>query len=240
MDFIKISFTARVKDGPVFDTTNGEVAKKEGFFDEKHIYRATPVVVGQGQVVQGLDEILPKMKVGEEREVEIAPDKGFGMKDPNLLRLVPMKVFKQQKINPFPGMPVELDGRRARVQTVSGGRVRVDFNHELAGKTVVYKVKIEKKALDVKEKTNYLIERSFNSADDFKINISNKGVEIELPQEAQRDKNLLVRKASLAAELFRILEVEDVVFKETWSNPKKKASAEKNEMPKKAKKKGKK
>ena len=39
-------------------------------------------------------------------------------------------------------MPVQLDNMLARVQSVSGGRVRVDFNHELAGKELTFDIKV--------------------------------------------------------------------------------------------------
>lgn len=228
MDFIKITYTGRVKDGAVFDTTDETTAKKEDIHDDQRVYKPIPVVTGERQVPEGLDEVLSSMKVGDAQEVEVPPEKGFGARDPNLIRLVPSKVFKQQKITPYPGMPVELDGQRARVQTVSGGRVRVDFNHDLAGKTLVYDVTVEEKASSDKDKIDYLIERSFNDAADFTVSLKAGKAEIGIPEAAQRDKNLLVRKATLAADLFRLLNLKEVTYTETWKNPKQK-SEEKEE-----------
>ena len=45
-----------------------------------------------------------------------------------------MKIFIQQKINPIPGVMFNFDGRIAKVLTVSGGRVMIDFNNPIAGK----------------------------------------------------------------------------------------------------------
>jgi FKBP-type peptidyl-prolyl cis-trans isomerase 2 len=112
MDFLKIEYTASVKDGKVFDTTELEVAKSEKIFDSKRVYRPVPVILGEGQVVKGLDEALAGMKPGEEKTVELVPEKAFGLKDQNMIRLVPVKVFKQQGINPIPGMPVETSTTR--------------------------------------------------------------------------------------------------------------------------------
>lgn len=157
--FVKISYTGKVKDSQVFDTTDAETAKKENIFDAKRIYQAVPMIIGELQVLKGLDEELTDMKAGEEKELDIPPEKAYGQKDPNLIRLVPMKIFKQEKMTPIPGMVIELDGRPARIQTVSGGRVRVDFNSELAGKTLSYKVKIVEEAKTQEQKIKYLIER---------------------------------------------------------------------------------
>lgn len=214
--FVKISYTGRIKDGRVFDSTDKEVAKKENIFDEKKIYREVPVVVGEKQVIQGLDEALGNMKTGEEREIEVPPEKAYGQRDMNLIRLVPMKVFKQQKITPVPGMAIELDGRLARIQTVSGGRVRVDFNPELAGKTLVYKIKIEDEPKTEEEKFKYLIERSFNTSDGFELEIDGKDLEINIPENSYKDKNILIRKASLVAEIFKFMNIEKITFSETW------------------------
>jgi FKBP-type peptidyl-prolyl cis-trans isomerase 2 len=231
MDFVRTDYTGRVKDGVVFDTTDSETAQNERVFDPKRVYRPMPVIVGEGQVVKGLEEALGSMSVGEEKTVELSPDKAFGTKNPDMIRLVPIKYFKQQGLNPVPGMPVELDGRHARIQTVAGGRVRVDFNHELAGKTVVYQVKLVSKPSTDKEKAEFLLERSFNDAEGFKVVLSGKDVSIELPEKVFMDRNLIVRKASLSAEFFKYLDASSVTYTETWKNKKtaEKAGEEKKE-----------
>jgi len=162
------------------------------------------------------------MKKGEKRAVEIPPEKGYGKKDPNLIKLVPLRAFKKEGVRPVPGMPVELDGRIARIQTVSGGRVRVDFNHELAGKTLVYNVKIEDIATKNEDRIRFLIERSFNDAEDFNIKINKKILEIEIPEKAYKDRNVLLRKASLSGDIFRFLNFESIMFVEVWEKEKSK------------------
>lgn len=229
MDFVKISYTAKVKDGGVFDTTIEDVAKKEKIFDSKRIYKPLPVIVGEKHVVEGLDEALEGMKKCEEKKVEVPPEKAFGQRNPALIRLVPLKLFKQQKMTPIPGMPVEIDGRMARVQTVAGGRVRVDFNHELAGRTVVYDIKVEEEAKTDKEKAAYLVERSFNDSQDFEIKVAGKKLELTVPEKAYHDKNLLVRKASFAAEAFKYLKMDEILYTEVWKNPEEKKKDSKPE-----------
>ncbi|MCX6695737.1 MAG: peptidylprolyl isomerase [Candidatus Altiarchaeota archaeon] len=219
MDFIKISYTGKVKDGRVFDTTEEDVAKKENIFDSKRVYKPTPIVVGEGNVVAGLDEALKSLKVGDKKTVEVAPDKGFGQRDPGKVRLVPIKFFRDQNINPIPGMPVEIDGMPARIQTVAGGRVRVDFNNDLAGKNLVYHVEVKEKASGDEDKVNYILERSFNASEGFDVKLSGKKLALGIPESAQRDRNLLVRKASFSAEAFKYLGLDEVKFEEVWKNP---------------------
>jgi FKBP-type peptidyl-prolyl cis-trans isomerase SlyD len=224
--FVKISYTGRIKDGAVYDTTDIETAKKENIFDEKRLYRPVPVIIGAGHVLKGLDDALKDMKAGEEKELELTPENAYGIRDPNLIRLVPMKAFKDQKMMPVPGMVIELDGRPARIQTVSGGRVRVDFNSELAGKTVSYKIKLEEEAKTEKQKIDLLIERSFYTTEGFETKITEKSIEVSIPEKSQRDRSLLVRKASFVSEVYRFTDIENVTFTETW---KKKGKDEKPE-----------
>ena len=62
----------------------------------------------------------------------------------------------------MPGLVVELNGRQARIQSVSGGRVRIDFNHPLAGKDLDYELKIEREILQPKEQIEALYKKYFS------------------------------------------------------------------------------
>lgn len=218
--FIKVSYTGRIKDGKVFDTTDEKVARDEKIFIEGKIYKPLPVVIGEGHLLKSLDEFLKDMKVNETKTIELPPEKAFGHRDPTLVRLIPMRIFKEQKITPVPGMIIQLDGRNAKIQTVAGGRVRVDFNSELAGKTVVYELKIVDEAKTEKDKILFLLERSFNSVENFDINIEEKKIRVELPELAYKDRNILIRKASFSAEAFKILGVKEITYVEKWINKK--------------------
>jgi FKBP-type peptidyl-prolyl cis-trans isomerase 2 len=220
VDFIKISYTARVKDGGVFDTTREDIAKKEGIYDEKRKYMPLTVLVGEGHVIKGLDEALEGMKVSGEKKVEIPPEKGYGGRNPDLVRLVPLRRFKEQKIKPIPGMPLEIDCKIARIQTVAGGRVRVDFNPELAGKTLVFDVRVEEKAKTKVDRIKFLLDRSFNDSSNFGIKETGKSLAIDVPENAYKDRNALARKASFTAETFKYLDFSKVIFNEIWGKKK--------------------
>lgn len=146
--FIELDYTGRV-DGKVFDTTIKETAEKEGLSRGE----AKPVLiqVGVGEVIKGVDEALLKMKEGEKKTIRVPPEKGYGERRPELVRIIPLKAFKQSNITPVPGMLLTLDNMPAKVQSVSGGRVRVDFNHELAGKELEFELKITKVLKDPEE-----------------------------------------------------------------------------------------
>lgn len=146
-DFILVDYTAKVKEtGEVFDTTIEEVAKKERLYKEGEIYEPKLVVVGEGWVLKALDESFANMEVGKQSTVEIPPDKAFGPRDPEKVRRVPLRHLTDKGITPTIGMRVEYDGKLATVRAIGAGRILLDFNPPLAGKTLVYEVTVKKEA----------------------------------------------------------------------------------------------
>lgn len=141
-DFVRIAYVGRLESGEIFDLTDAEAAKKEKIFNPNAKYGPVAVVIGAGFVLQGLDKALLEMKVGERREVVVKPEEGFGQRNAGLVRIVPGRMFKS---TPAPGQVVDFGNMRGRVQSVSAGRVRVDFNHPLAGKVLRYEVEVKEK-----------------------------------------------------------------------------------------------
>ena len=142
---LEISYTGKLKESnKVFDTTQESVARQEGRYREGITYEPVVVVTGANHVIPGLDRALSEMREGEERELTIEARDGFGERDPKKVVITPLQEFRKRNINPYPGMVIEADNSYAKVQSVSGGRVRLDFNNELAGKTLLYSVKVEK------------------------------------------------------------------------------------------------
>ena len=158
-DFVKLNYTGKVKEtGDVFDTTYEDVAEEAGIKNENKDYHPMILAVGSTQLLSKLHDEIKKMDVGEKQPVEIPCEEAFGKRDPSLIQLIPMKEFKKQNIKPFVGMPLSLDGQHGIVRTVDGGRVRVDFNHELAGKDIIYEIEIVDTIDDNVEKIKGLIE----------------------------------------------------------------------------------
>ena len=157
-DFVEIDFVGRIAStGEVFDLTSEEAAKEEGVFTEKQKYKPSLVIVGSGMAVPGVEKKLEHMEAGEEKEFDLAPEEGFGQRNMRLIRIIPISKFTKEKINPAPGIFIDIDGMQAKILSIAGGRVRVDFNHPLAGKHLKYKVKIIMQITDTLEKTQALL-----------------------------------------------------------------------------------
>ncbi|MFW5902593.1 MAG: FKBP-type peptidyl-prolyl cis-trans isomerase [archaeon] len=142
--FYRIEYTGRIKrTGKVFDTTDKEIAEENGIYNEKIEYGPKDIT-SEDELIEGVTENLEEMKEGEEKEFIIPPEKAYGKRDPSKVDMVPTKDFEDTDVTPMPGLHVILDGKPAKIQTVSGGRVRVDFNNPLAGKKLKYKLKVKK------------------------------------------------------------------------------------------------
>ena len=192
-DFIRLEYTGKVQEtGNVFDTTDESVAEEAGIKLDSKTYGAIPIIVGGGHVLKGLDEALIGMEEGEEKTVEIAPEEGFGLRDPKLLQLIPMGEFKKQGMKPEVGMAITSDGVTGIIRSVSGGRVRVDFNHELAGKNLEYNIKVVKEIEDDIDKVKSMIELHYSApnidSEKHDIKIVDGVVRITMDEMAKFDK----------------------------------------------------
>jgi FKBP-type peptidyl-prolyl cis-trans isomerase 2 len=192
-DFIRLEYTGKVQEtGNVFDTTDENVAEEAGIKLDNKSYGAIPIVVGGGHVLKGLDEAIIGMGEGEEKTVEITPEEGFGLRDPKLLQLIPMGEFKKQGMKPEVGMAITSDGTTGIIRSVSGGRVRVDFNHELAGKNLEYNIKVIKEIEDDVDKVKSMIELHYSApnldSDKHDIQIIDGVVRIAMDEMAKFDK----------------------------------------------------
>ncbi len=172
-DFIEIEFTGKTKEGKIFDSNVKEELEKL-HSNHEHTIEAKPFVfcVGEGMFLKALDDFLVDKEVGKEYKKELSPEDAFGKRRPEFIQRIPARVFKEKGVNPFPGASFNFDGRIGKVLTVSGGRIMVDFNHPLAGKNVIYKIKILRKINNLNEKVKALNEFFFKR--DLKFEIKDK------------------------------------------------------------------
>ncbi len=164
-DFVEIEFVGRAN-GEIFDTNIKKEAEKINLkIEEKPLI----VCIGQGMLVRGFDKELEDKEVGKEYHINLSPEEAFGKRNPSLIKIMPLKVFKEKNIQPAAGLMLNFDGLLAKVITVSGGRVIVDFNNPLSGKEIEYDFKIKRKIQDMKEKINALQDFFFKKRFSFSI-----------------------------------------------------------------------
>ncbi|HIG70371.1 MAG TPA: hypothetical protein EYG46_02690 [Myxococcales bacterium] len=106
-----------------------------------------PVTFQQGEktVIVGLNEAVLGMKLGERKRIVIPPAKAYGEKDPEALRPIALSELPEGARVAGAALGTEdAQGRPMlmRVDHVEGDNAIVDFNHPLAGKTLVFEIEI--------------------------------------------------------------------------------------------------
>ena len=191
-NFVRVNFTGKIKEtDEVFDTTYDEIAQEAGIFDENKTYKPIPIVVGGNHLLPAIEEAIIGLEAGDSKTIEVESENGFGPRDPKAIQLIPMKEFKRQGMTPYPGMRISAEGGEGKILTVNGGRVKVDFNHPLAGKDLIYDVEVTEIIEEAEEKIKSMIELHYNNPnvdiEKTEIGIEDGVVSIQLDEMAKFD-----------------------------------------------------
>lgn len=127
-DHVSVNYTGKLQDGTIFDSSSGRAPLE---FD-----------AGSGQMIKGFDAAVIGMHEDDEKTVTLPPEEAYGMPNPNLIvnisiKNVPNGTKAGDTLYSASGQPV-------RVIAVTNETVTVDANHPLAGKTLVFDIKILK------------------------------------------------------------------------------------------------
>ncbi|WP_435194257.1 FKBP-type peptidyl-prolyl cis-trans isomerase [Natronomonas sp. EA1] len=154
-DFIRLAYTARtVEDGQLVDTTDEEVAEEEGVADQG-TFEPRTIVLGAGHLFEGVEEEIIGKEVGASGSVTISAEEAFGEHDESQVRTVAADKIPED--SRYPGAQVNIDGEQGYLETIIGGRARVDFNHPLAGKAIEYEFEVLEEVTDQLEKARGLL-----------------------------------------------------------------------------------
>ncbi len=129
---VTLHFAIKLEDGSVVDSN----------FDK------TPATfeVGDGNLLPGFEQALFGLEAGARKEMTLSPEQGFGMSNPNNIQQMSTQDFDSQ-IKLQPGLMLSFaDANRSElpgmIKSIEGDQVEVDFNHPLAGKTLLFDVHI--------------------------------------------------------------------------------------------------
>lgn len=102
--------------------------------------------LGDGNLLPGFEEFLIGLTTGDHKVFEIPPEKGFGQPNPQNMQdmkrsdfAVDMPVAPGLMVSFADAQGAELPGLISKVE---GDWVTVDFNHPLAGKTLIFEVQV--------------------------------------------------------------------------------------------------
>lgn len=206
----------------VFEASTIEDAKQMPNFDPQkaHLYTPELIIVGKkGYLLDKLDEELKTMKYGEEKLISLEPKDAYGERDFKNIEIMSRKKFLTvAKKAPQLGMDFhdEKKNRHGQVVSVDQGRVRVDYNHPLAGKKVEYKLKAIERIDEFDDKVKALVERLIPNIPENMLSIkydeNTKLLTVVLPSYVTFQQQLGYIEYQLSYDLQTILDVGDVHF----------------------------
>lgn len=164
-DFIALRYTGYAN-GDLFDSNEEENLKK---IDSKAEAKEIIVSVGKKMLVEGFDKALEGKEIGKKYEVILKPKEAFGQRRQDLIKTIPLKVFTEKSVQPYPGLVLNMDNMLAKIIAVSGARVITDFNNPLSGKDIKYVFTITRKVEDEKEKAEALFKIFFKFVPEYEI-----------------------------------------------------------------------
>lgn len=220
---IRLNYKAYLADADekLYDTTDAEAAKEAGIYNEKYTYAPMTYIVGSKTLFPDLEEAIANAEIGKETEVVIPCENAAGPRNPKLIELYPIKDFYKQEINPYPGMPVSLGNKNGIVLSVGAGRVKVDFNSQLAGHDLMYRFTVVEEVTDAKEKAKAVLELAFGTSEGFDFEIADDKVTVIEAEVCKFHQNWAVAKYKIVTELREIFGVDRVDFLEVWDAGKK-------------------
>jgi FKBP-type peptidyl-prolyl cis-trans isomerase SlyD len=96
---------------------------------------------GEGNLIPGMEEGLEGHEKGKKLTLKISPEKGYGVRDENLIQKLPRSAFGGEKVEK--GMQFQANnGSVVTVTDVSLDQVTVDANHALAGVELNFSVEV--------------------------------------------------------------------------------------------------
>jgi peptidylprolyl isomerase len=131
-DTAYVHYTGRLESGEVFDSSEGGDPLE---FE-----------IGSGQVIQGFDEGVSGMAVGDQKTIEIEPADAYGQRVDALVQAIPRQGINLDR-EPEVGMRLGLqlpDGNEipVTITEVTPEFITIDANHPLAGEKLIFDLKL--------------------------------------------------------------------------------------------------
>ena len=126
-----VHYTGTFVDGEVFDSSEGK--------------DPLAYLVGHGQMIQGFEQEMLGASIGESREFTLTPDRAYGEKNEDAIQKIDRSQFPEE-MQLEVGMTVGAQSDQGPIQfsikEIDGDIVTVDFNHQMAGMTLKFRVEV--------------------------------------------------------------------------------------------------
>jgi FKBP-type peptidyl-prolyl cis-trans isomerases 2 len=236
-DFVRLEYVARTaEEDHLVDTTDGELAEEEGIDDDERDFGPRTIVLGEGHIFDPVEETLVGSTVGDTGTATVLPEEGVGEYDDEEVRTVSAEKIPED--DRYPGNQVRIDGDTGFIETIIGGRARVDFNHPLAGDTIEYDWEIagtvddrEERAqellqtfldidLDVHFETDTIEEEQIIETDDDDgptyetVEVEKESLYIDATPELTMNQQWMMGKQQMGQQIINLLDIDRIVVQE--------------------------
>ncbi len=216
--FIEIEYLGKIAEtGEIFDLTDEKTAKENNIYNPNTKYGPMTIIIGENMILKSLEDRLKKMKPKQKQKITLKPEEAFGKREPKLLKTFSLAFFRKQKITPIPGQYITLsDNVQGKVLSVSAGRVKIDFNHQLSGKTLEYDITLNKIITGQKEKITSLLERTLRlDKKNIQISSTKEKTTITLPTPKEIPKEAKSRITEIIKEYIKDIKEIEILNKTT-------------------------
>jgi peptidylprolyl isomerase len=146
-DSVTIEYVGKLTDGTVFDTSDQELAQETGLTEEhpEREFEPLTVEVGSGSVIPGIEDALTGLEAGDSEIIRVPPEKAYGEYREDRVGEYDRdefdKMLRSQELRE--GVEVQTEGGLpGEVVDVGQETVTVDFNHDLAGETLEFEIRV--------------------------------------------------------------------------------------------------
>ena len=126
-----VNYTGTFVDGEVFDTSEGK--------------GPLAYLVGHGQMIQGFEQEMLGAKIGETREFTLTPERAYGERDEDAVQKIDRNKFPEEmqlEVGMVVGAQSDQGPIQFSIKEINGDIVTADFNHQMAGMTLKFRVEV--------------------------------------------------------------------------------------------------
>tara|TARA_B100000902_G_scaffold56641_1_gene63456 strand:- start:3724 stop:4203 length:480 start_codon:yes stop_codon:yes gene_type:complete len=135
---VTVHYTGTLPDGEVFDSSRDK--------------DPMTFLIGHKNMIPGFEEELMGASIGETREFTLPPDRAYGERDDDAIQKMPRNAFPDDmelKQGMMMAAQTEQGPVPFTISEINGDEITIDFNHQMAGKTLTFEVEI----IDVRKAT---------------------------------------------------------------------------------------
>jgi len=208
----------------LFETTDESLAREHDLYEDGRPYKPVAMVVGAGRQLPGLETSLLQAEVGKRYELNLEAKEAYGERRADLVRTYSAREFRRSDVTPLEQgitkeglveaivsgdirgsvhIPISIGGKIGNIVLVTAGRVRVDFNHRLAGRRIKMDYTVTKRLEGQRERCEAILGMHYQKAtpDEFNITLRGSTITLEVPPVCKYDPVWLVAKYAIIKDL---------------------------------------